>query len=56
MGDYGPGAPNEYLPQQGGANPGAAPPQPGAPSSAAPQPDKDGWVTLPGGIRIREAQ
>jgi hypothetical protein len=52
----GPGAPNTYLPQQGGSNPGAAPPQPGAPAGAAPQPDKDGWVTLPGGIRIREAQ
>jgi hypothetical protein len=53
----GPGAPNAYLPQQGGANPGAAPPpQPGAPAGAVPQPDKDGWVTLPGGIRIREAQ
>jgi hypothetical protein len=52
----GPGAPNTYLPQQGGANPNAAPPQTGAPAGAAPQPDKDGWVTLPGGIRIREAQ
>lgn len=42
--------------QAAGEDDAAKPAASAAAPGQAPKPDKDGWVTLPGGIRIREAQ